>query len=115
MKFTYSKSDPRQREADRRPRVSLHLCRRQRVVETIGLVDSGATISVLPYSLGLQLGFVWDESQANLPLAGIVSGYNGIGLRISSVIADQYSVDLAFAWVKSDAIPVILGQMNFFL
>jgi hypothetical protein len=37
-----------------------------RLVETIGLVDSGATINVLPYEIGLQLGSIWDERKAIL-------------------------------------------------
>jgi hypothetical protein len=30
------------------------------------------------------------------------------------VIANENELDLAFAWVKSDQVPLILGQMNFF-
>ena len=33
-------------------------------VEAVGLVDSGATVNVLPYELGLQLGGIWDDRRA---------------------------------------------------
>jgi len=36
----------------------------------MGLVDSGATVHVLPYEVGLQLGVRWDDGRANIRLAG---------------------------------------------
>ena len=36
----------------------------------MGLVDSGATVNVLPYEVGLQLDLVWDDRRANIRLAG---------------------------------------------
>jgi hypothetical protein len=48
----------------------LSLRREDRVVESIGLVDSGATVNVLPYELGLQLGGVWEDRRAVIQLAG---------------------------------------------
>jgi hypothetical protein len=35
-------------------RLPLSLRREERMVEAVGLVDSGATANVLPYELGLQ-------------------------------------------------------------
>ncbi len=40
------------------------------MIETVGLVDSGATVNVLPYELGFQLGGVWDDRKAIIQLAG---------------------------------------------
>jgi hypothetical protein len=58
MRFKYSTTSPSQNEFDSLPRVPLLLRQGDRVVETIGLVDSGATINVLPYEIGLQLGSI---------------------------------------------------------
>ena len=35
-----------------------------------GLVDSGAAVNVLPFSLGAQLGFDWDRQTRALELSG---------------------------------------------
>ena len=39
-------------------------------MDVLGLVDSGATVNVLPYEVGLQLDLVWDDRRANIRLAG---------------------------------------------
>ena len=39
----------------------------------LALVDSGATVSVLPYSLGLQLGFDWNSQSLQLRLTGVLA------------------------------------------
>jgi hypothetical protein len=31
------------------------------VLAVVGLLDTGSTVNVLPYPLGLQLGFVWEQ------------------------------------------------------
>jgi hypothetical protein len=59
MRFKYSTSSPSQNEFDSLPRVPLTLQQGDRIVETVGLVDSGATINVLPYAIQLQLDCNW--------------------------------------------------------
>ncbi|MGB3693085.1 MAG: hypothetical protein WBG70_21550 [Spirulinaceae cyanobacterium] len=54
MRFRYSTTDSSQNEFDSLPRVSIILRREGHTVEALGLVDSGATINVLPYEIGLQ-------------------------------------------------------------
>jgi hypothetical protein len=39
-------------------------------IEAIGLVDSGATVNVLPYELGIQLVAEWDDNMAIIQLSG---------------------------------------------
>jgi hypothetical protein len=70
MRFKYSTTSPAQNEFDSLPRLSLSLRREDRIVESLGLVDSGATVNVLPYELGLQLGGVWEDRKAVIQLAG---------------------------------------------
>ena len=53
MRFKYSTISPTQNEFDRLPRIPLLLQRGDRSIEAIGLVDSGATVNVLPYELSL--------------------------------------------------------------
>jgi hypothetical protein len=114
-RFKYSTTDPTQDEFDSLPRVSLVLRSNGRVVEAVGLLDSGATVNVLPYAVGMQLGAVWDDTKANIRLVGSLGGQTAIPMFVMAEIVDLPVVRLAFAWVKSDAVPVILGQTNFFM
>ncbi len=72
MRFQYSTNHPSQDEFDSLPRIPLILRHNNERVEVVGLVDSGATVSVLPYQIGIQLGLVWDDSKAIIRLAGNV-------------------------------------------
>jgi hypothetical protein len=56
MRFQYSTTSPAQNEFDSLPRLPLLLHREDRSIEAVGLVDSGATVNVLPYELSLELG-----------------------------------------------------------
>jgi hypothetical protein len=107
MRFKYSTTSPTQNEFDSLPRIPLRLRQGDRSVEAMGLVDSGATVNVLPYERGLDLGAVWNDRQAivqlAIPLAAIVE------------IGDLGATELVFAWVSSPNVPLILGQTNFFL
>ncbi|OBQ01571.1 hypothetical protein [Anabaena sp. AL09] len=114
MRFKYSTNNPSQNEFDSLPRVPLVLCHGDKIVEALGLVDSGATVNVLPYEIGLQLGGVWDENKAIIQLAGNLS-QAAIPFFARAEIGEFPSVKLAFAWVSRPNAPLILGQTNFFL
>jgi hypothetical protein len=86
-----------------------------RIVETIGLVDSGATINVLPYEIGLQLGSVWDDRKAIIRLTGNLGNQQAIPFSLVAQIGEFEPVKLVFAWTNSPKAPLILGQTNFFL
>ncbi|MDJ0689458.1 MAG: hypothetical protein QNJ41_13195 [Xenococcaceae cyanobacterium MO_188.B32] len=64
MRFKYSTNSPTQNEFDSLPRIPITLTKDNFSIETKGLVDSGATVNVLPYELGVQLGGVWNNSKA---------------------------------------------------
>jgi hypothetical protein len=80
MRFKYSTSDPDQDEFDSLPRIPFVLRKEGRFVDTVGLVDSGATVSVLPYELGVRLGATWDDDQAVIRLAGSLGDQPAIPL-----------------------------------
>jgi hypothetical protein len=115
MRFKYSTTSPSQNEFDSLPRIPLILRQGKRTVDAFGLVDSGATINVLPYELGIQLGAVWDESKAIIQLAGNLSSQTAISFFANAEIGEFTPVKLAFAWVSQPNTPLILGQTNFFL
>ena len=64
MRYSYSTLYPNQSQLDSLPRLPLTLFSNNKSVEITGLVDSGATINVLPYSVGLALGAVWENQKA---------------------------------------------------
>ena len=115
MKFKYSVIDSSQSEFDSLPRLPLSLYCNNQQVEVLGLVDSGATINVLPYEVGVQLGETWNNQKANIPLAGNLGNSYAIPLSVTAKIGDFEPVRLVFAWVKSNDVPLILGQTNFFM
>ncbi|MEG4283774.1 hypothetical protein QUB68_11650 [Microcoleus sp. A006_D1] len=115
MRFQYSTNDPSQDEFDSLPRIPLILRHNNQRVEVIGLVDSGATVNVLPYQIGIQLGLVWDDSKAIIRLAGNIGNQPGMPVFFMAEIGEFTPVRLVFAWAKSDTVSLILGQTNFFL
>jgi hypothetical protein len=115
MRFRYSTTDPSQNELDSLPRLPLTLRHGKRAISVVGVVDSGATVNVLPYRLGIQLGAVWDDRLATIRLAGNLGNVAAQPFFPMAEFGDFPPVRLAFAWSRSDDVPLILGQMNFFM
>ena len=84
-------------------------------VESTGLIDSGAAINVLPYSLGIQLGFDWSQESRAIELSGNLAAVEARVVVLAALVGNFAPVRLAFGWAKSDEVPVILGQVNFFM
>lgn len=115
MRFKYSTTDPSQTEFDSLPRLPLVLRLGDQSAEVVGLVDSASTINVLPYEIGIRLGAVWNEGKTNLRLAGMLGNLNAVPLFVMAQVDRFAPVRLAFAWVRSNNVPLILGQTNFFM
>ena len=96
------------------PYVPITLSYRNRSTEQLALLDTGASVNVLPYLVGLQLGAVWEDQTAIIQLSGNLAQMEARGLVLSATVADYPSVLLAFAWTQSTEVPLILGHMNFF-
>jgi hypothetical protein len=80
-----------------------------------GLLDTGAAVNVLPFSLGRQLGAVWEDNHPLIQLTGNLAACEAKGLALSAVIASFPAAKLVFAWTKADDVPLLLGQVNFFM
>ncbi len=115
MRVKYSTTSPIQNEFDSLPRLSLILQLDNHNIEAIGLVDSGATVNVLPYELGFQLGAIWDNRKVIIQLAGNLSNQPAIPFSAIAQIGDFVPTQLVFAWVNSPNTPLIIGQTNFFI
>lgn len=96
------------------PDLPLSLNYRNRSLEAIALLDTGASVNVLPYEMGLQLGAVWAEQTVPIQLSGNLAQAEARGLVLSATVADFSPVLLAFAWTELREAPLILGHMNFF-
>ena len=83
-------------------------------VEVIALLDTGASVNVLPYETGIQLGAVWENQTVQIPLSGNLAQSEARGLVISGTVGNFSPVLLAFAWTRLTDVPVILGHLNFF-
>ncbi len=114
MRFKYSTINSSQNELDSLPRLPITLTYENRSIELLGLVDSGATVNVLPYEIGIDLGAFWDDSQRIISLSGNLGNQPAIPFIATAKIADFTSVRLVFAWTKTTNAPLILGQTNFF-
>lgn len=115
MRFNYSTTDPSQDEFDSLPRLPLTLQSNSQSIEVTGLVDSGATVNVLPYEVGIQLGATWNDHKATIRLAGNLGNLDAIPLFVTAQVSEFAPVRLAFAWVNSNNVPLILEQTNFFM
>ena len=99
---------------DALPQLPLSLTYRDSSVVVSALLDTGASVNVLPYSIGVQLGAVWGEQTTSVILAGNLAPVEARGLLVSAKIGDFDPVRLVFAWSLSDDAPLLLGRMNFF-
>jgi hypothetical protein len=102
-------------DIDAVPLLPLTLSYNNSAVNVSGLLDTGASINVLPYSVGIQLGAAWEELTTSVQLAGNLAPVEAKGLVVSSQIASFAPVRLVFAWSLTDNVPLLLGRMNFFL
>ena len=105
MRFPYSASG--------RPLLPLTLNLGERKVSVEALIDSGADVNVLPWRIGEALGAIWDPPKATLRLAGVLAG---IAAQLVEAVVGRFpSVRLAFAWCRTEDVPLALGQTNFFM
>jgi len=85
-------------------------------VQATGLLDSGATINVLPHDLGIQLGLDWRQQQRyGIQLTGNLANYHARGVALDLVIGPFPAVRQVFAWTQATNVPLILGRIHFFL
>jgi hypothetical protein len=79
------------------------------------LLDTGSIVNILPYSIGVRLGAIWEEQTTSVILAGNLASVEARGLLVDAQVGDFDPVRLVFAWSLSDDAPLLLGRMNFFL
>ncbi len=83
-------------------------------INTEALIDSGASVNVMPYQIGLNLGLDWNALPIGVSLAGNLSTAETRLVVVQAYIANLSKVRLGFVWAKSDVSRLLLGQNNFF-
>jgi len=111
--FPYILRDPAERQVSLAPRLPFRLAT-SHAEDVLALVDSGAALNGLPYSAGTRSGLNWASEKFIIQLTGNLSMVEAKAVVVPALIADFPVVRLAFGWVKTDDMSVILGQVNFF-
>lgn len=116
MRFAYSATGGASRESSSLPFLPLLLQHGAAAsIQVEGLLDTGATVSVLPYRIGLQLGAVWAGHAPSVRLTGNLAQFEAQALLLTARVAEFPPVRLAFAWTRAEEIPLLLGQVNFLM
>ena len=83
-------------------------------VQEAALLDTGAPFSVLPRSIGENLGLNWKDARQFVKLGGGLSGAQTKAVVLKTIALSFEPLDVAFAWAENDGPRLILGQINFF-
>jgi hypothetical protein len=98
-----------------RPMLAVHLASAGTGLTVDALVDSGADTNVLPWDVGVQLGCDWSRAIPLPPISGALASTPSRAVLLTMTVGTFPPVSMAFAWVQSNAVRLILGQTNFFL
>ncbi|NJO65533.1 MAG: hypothetical protein HC836_47800 [Richelia sp. RM2_1_2] len=114
QKFPYKIIDSSLGIVDRMPYLPLTLNLNGQSLNAEGLLDTGASVNVLSYELGLQLGLIWEDETLSILLSGNLARFEARAVIVDAQVSSFPTVNLAFAWTKAADVPLILGQANFF-
>jgi len=114
-RYPFVSSDTALGEASFRPYLPFALVHQQVSVTSLALLDTGASVNVLPYSAGVELGYEWDRQTTALSLTGNLAQYEARVVLAQAVVGQFEPVQLVFAWTQATNVPLILGQVNFFM
>ena len=115
VRFAFTEVDPDLGALSTLPYLPLILTYRNQSLSVSGLLDTGSSVNVLPYAMGLRLGAVWERQRLSIPLGGNLARFEARALVLMATVEKFSPVELAFAWTKDRNAPLILGQMNFSL
>ena len=81
-RFPFVSGDSELGQASLLPRLPVTLIHQTQSIATIGLLDTGATVNVLPYQIGIELGATWQPELATIKLSGNLAGYDASPLIV---------------------------------
>ncbi|MEG3885885.1 hypothetical protein QT971_17010 [Microcoleus sp. herbarium19] len=115
VRFAFTEVDPSLGALSTLPYLPIVLTYQNQSLRVSGLLDTGSSVNVLPYEMGLRLGAVWERQRLSVPLGGNLSKFEARAVVMTANVEQFPPVDLAFAWTQDRNAPLILGHMNFFL
>ncbi|HBK98175.1 MAG TPA: hypothetical protein DD001_13105 [Microcoleaceae bacterium UBA10368] len=115
VRFAFTEVDPSLGALSTLPYLPIVLTYQNQSLRVSGLLDTGSSVNVLPYEMGLRLGAVWERQRLSVPLGGNLSKFEARAVVMTANVEQFPPVELAFAWTKDRNAPLILGHMNFFL
>jgi len=114
QRFTFIEKNDRYGIINMMPYLPLTLTYQNRSLDVLGLLDTGSSVNVLPYDIGLRLGAVWERQMMSVSLAGNLEPVEAKGLLVSAKVGLFATGNLAVAWTQANDVPLILGRSNFF-
>ena len=114
VRFPYTGTGSQRSQMNTLAYLPINLANDGRSITVPGLLDSGSTVNVLPYTMGLQLGLIWEHQTTAVTLTGNVARLPARGVILQGAVEPFRPVELAFAWTRATELPLILGQVNFF-
>ena len=115
LRVPYAQQDETLGIAGSLPYLPLTLTYKNSSLATSGLLDTGAAVNVLPYDVGRRLNAVWEEQRTTVRLTGNLERFEARAILVTATVGTFAPVPLALAWTRTNDVPLILGQVNFFL
>ncbi len=97
----------------RMPLLEVQLASVDEVIKTDALVDTGAFVNVIPYTMGLRLGLVWDECEVGPKIGGSIKGETR-KVELLVTIKGFPEFESSFCWLVHDDTRFLLGHEDFF-
>src|SRR3954453_21672899 len=70
------------------------------------LLDTGATVSILPFDVGLRLGLDWNAPMPLVPLSGNLQRHVAKGVKLQVQVGPYPTVEVVFAWSQDTNAPL---------
>jgi hypothetical protein len=70
VRFAFTEVDPKLGALSTLPYLPIILTYQNQSIRGSGLLDTGSSVNVLPYEMGLSLGAVWAKQTLSMPLGG---------------------------------------------
>lgn len=77
-------------------------------------VDSGADITLIPYSVGIALGFSLKPEDEIRRIGGVGGGKISVVVRRVKMRIGSMELNVRVAWCVSEDVPLILGRLDVF-
>ncbi|MEH1923816.1 hypothetical protein [Nostoc sp.] len=97
QRYSFIPIDVALSEASFRPYLPLTLIYQQSSAIASGLLDTGASVNVLPYPVGVELGYVWEQQTTALSLTGNLAQYKARVVVLQAVVGQFEPIQLVFA------------------